>query len=442
MLFDFSGFLRFAYLWLCRCAWTPRRALVATAFSLFLPLEIAIHLGLWLDHLLYPGHRRRRVDAPVFITGNPRSGTTFLHRLLAEDTDRFATMCMWEVLFAPSVTQRCALRAAGALERRVGSPCRRLWKRVERRWDASMHRISLAAPEEDDYLLLHAWRALTTGLSAGLLEEARPYTYFDEALAPQDRRRVMTFYRSCIKRHLHAAALRAGDGIARRYLAKNPALCPKLESVFEEFPDATIIYLVRSPLEVLPSYADMMDFSWRAVGVRGGRDALREYLIEMAKHWYRYPLERLARMPAERYVVVKYDDLTADPEGTVRGIYARFGWHVSPGFAGVLRAEAARARRYRSHHDYAPEALGLSRERIVAEFRDVFERFDFPTDTAASGVSKGSAAVGTHDSPGPCIARRPRLQQRLSSSEPRRGRQSRPGRSSRAASGGPHDPGS
>jgi hypothetical protein len=299
---------------------------------------------------------------------------------------------MWEILFAPSIVQRRAVQVLGALERRLGRPVRRLWGGVERRWaDLNvMHRVSLSAPEEDDYLLLHAWSALTAGLSAGLLGEARPFTYFDSALPRRERRRIMCFYRRCIQRHLHAEAGRRGrHAPPRRYLAKNPALCPKLDSVLEEFPDAQIVYLVRSPLEVVPSYLSMMDFSWRAVGVAAEPAALREYLLEMAAHWYRYPLERLAKAPAGCYRIVRYDDLVRDPEGTVAGIYAHFGWQMDSAFASTLRAEAGKASRFRSRHRYALESLGLSTERIVDEFRDVFERFDFPTMDNAEPAGGG-----------------------------------------------------
>jgi hypothetical protein len=393
MAFNFLGFLRFVYLWLLRSPWTRRRALIAAAFLLYVPLELAIRCGWLVDRVLYPGHRRRSVDEPLFITGNPRSGTTLLHRLLAEDSERFSTMRMWQILFAPSIAQRRAAAAAAALERRVGAPCRRLLERAERSWDASMHRISLFAPEEDDYLLLHAWSALTAGLSAGLLDEARPYTYFDGVLPPAERRRIMKFYRRCIQRHLHAEALERGSS-SRRYLAKNPALCPKLDSVLEEFPDARIIYLVRNPLEVVPSYLHMLDFSWGAVGVAGDRGALRDYVLEMAAHWYRYPLERLSALPPDRYVIVKYDDLTRDPERTVRDIYAHFGLALEPRFAAILRSESAKARRYRSRHEYAFEKLGLSRQRVVTELADVFERFGFATDIGLRAGVGGAASRG------------------------------------------------
>lgn len=43
-----------------------------------------------LDHLIYPGFRRIPLDRPVFIIGNPRSGTTFLHRFLLETQQQAA----------------------------------------------------------------------------------------------------------------------------------------------------------------------------------------------------------------------------------------------------------------------------------------------------------------------------------------------------------------
>jgi hypothetical protein len=102
-------------------------------------------------------------------------------------------------------------------------------------------------------------------------------------------------------------------------------------------------------------------------------------------------LERLARAPAECYRIVKYDDLVSDPEGTVTGIYAHFGWEMDCGFARVLRSEASRASRFRSRHRYAPESLGLSAERIIAEFHDVFERFDFPLPDGAERTNPAKA---------------------------------------------------
>ena len=41
------------------------------------------------------------------------------------------------------------------------------------------------------------------------------------------------------------------------FVAKNPAFSPKIATLMEFFPDARIIYLVRNPLDMLPSTISM-----------------------------------------------------------------------------------------------------------------------------------------------------------------------------------------
>jgi hypothetical protein len=262
---------------------------------------------------------------------------------------------------------------------------------VEETWHEMnvMHEVSLREPEEDDYLLLHIWSALTIGMSAGLLSEAIPYVSFDTTMPRSDRLRIMAFYRRCVQRHLHAGR----GGPDRQYLAKNPALTPKLETVFELFPDARVIYLVRNPLEVIPSFLSMMEFSWRAVGVPVEGTELRDFLLAMARRWYSDPLEVLDRTPPDRHAIINYEDLVSDPEQTVCGIYDRFGFALDDGYASVLRQHSARARQYRSRHDYDLDELGLSREEIMTEFREVFERFGFATGEGEEGVRPASTPI-------------------------------------------------
>jgi hypothetical protein len=380
MRFNLKGFLRFIGRWwsqiLRRCGWSARRFGILLLFHVAYPLtEMGVWLGLRLDDLVYRGYRRVRIESPVFIVGNPRSGTTFLHRLMAKDERRFLVMEMWEILFAPSILGRKLVWWASALDRRLGGLLNRQVDTTERYWHKEnvMHRVSLRLPEEDDYLLLHIWSALTAGLSSGLLEEARPYTYFDTALPPEERKRVMDFYELCLKRHLYAHPETAG----RQYLAKNPSLCPKVGSILERFPDARIIYLVRNPLDMIPSYTSMMDFTWRVIGIPECSDGLHEYVLDMAQHWYHYPLQRLAQAPESNYIVVRYDDLVADPEQTVTEIYRRFGFEMSPEYRELLHQEAIRAESFKSQHHYSLEDEDLTRRQIVERCGDIIRRFGF-----------------------------------------------------------------
>ena len=108
-------------------------------------------------------------------------------------------------------------------------------------------------------------------------------------------------------------------------------------------------------------------------------DSLCEYALELAAFGYRYPLDCLERLPDDRYRIVRFDDLVGDAEQTVIALYEHLGLDMPPAYAPVLHDESERARCYQSRHHYSLDEMSLSREQIVAECADVFERFGFDT---------------------------------------------------------------
>jgi hypothetical protein len=387
MSFSFKHYVRFAYVALFKAGsvrWRGlgRRLIWLFAFyTLFPLLEVLIRLGFWLDEVLFPAYRAAQVTAPVFIVGNPRSGTTFLHRLLAQDRQHFTWMQTWEILLAPSITQRKLVRAVMALDARLGGPLHQLIAAGQRRWQRAnvMHKIALRAPEEDEHLLLHIWSTVLVWTYAGLLGEIDDWVHFDTAIPAPERRRIMDFYLACLRRHQY---VRGGGG--RHYLAKNPNFSPKIDTLYEVFPDARIIYLARNPLDMVPSFISILQFEWEIFGspwLGHPSAAASSYapILDLAEHWYKYPLERLAQAPAESYVIVNFDAMVQNPDRTVREIYDHFGLEVSPAYAEVLRQATLASQAYESDHEYALEEMGLTREELVARFAPVFRRFGFST---------------------------------------------------------------
>ena len=147
--------------------------------------------------------------------------------------------------------------------------------------------------------------------------------------------------------------------------------------VFPNSFEELLIYLGRNPLDVIPSYISTMRYGWRFFGDPLEDHEVRDYVLDMAQHWYTYPLGRLESAPRDSYIVVRYDDLVGDPEQTVADIYDRFGLDVSAAFAQVLREETEKARNYHSLHRYSLRQMGLAHEQIVTAYRDVFDRFGF-----------------------------------------------------------------
>jgi hypothetical protein len=236
-----------------------------------------------------------------------------------------------------------------------------------------MHKLRLREPEEDEYTLIHSWSTVAWGVYFILLDEVMPYAFFDTALPPEEKQNVMCFYHRCVQRHLYAHSHEP----SRCYLAKNPSFSPKLEALHTSFPDAKFIYMVRNPLNVVPSYINFLAYGWHLLG-----DPLEAYphceeVIKIIKHWYSYPLAWLDQAPKDTYTIVKFDDLIRAPQQTVTDIYHHFGFELTPDYAQILEEETERARGYRSKHDYALEEMGLTETQIITEFQEVFERFGF-----------------------------------------------------------------
>jgi hypothetical protein len=85
-----------------------------------------------LDFVLYPRLRRTPVVQPLFITGVPRTGTTYLQKLISLDRDHFAPMCLYHS-FVPSVVLRKWIRAVARADRALGGWGARAMRALESR---------------------------------------------------------------------------------------------------------------------------------------------------------------------------------------------------------------------------------------------------------------------------------------------------------------------
>jgi hypothetical protein len=353
---------------------TPRRVLILV---IFFPLLVFLRffnvISFWLDDQFHKDYQQHELHQPVFILGNARSGTTFLHRLMARDRSNFSFMRMWEVYFAPSVTQRKIFWFVQRIDRWLGRPMqRRLAEQEKQSWfNNPIHKIGLMEAEEDESILFNIWSSIFTSVIFPHPELVREYAFFDKSVPRRERRQVMRFYKACLQRHLYA------HGSEKKLLSKNPTFSPKVDSLYEFFPDAKIIYLVRNPMNTIPSLISWMSFQWKQFCDPAEEYLYKEYLMDLAEEWYRYPLERFKQAPLESYFIVRYEDMVKNPDKKIREIYEHFGFEVSNRFARILRRETRRAKRYKSKHQYSLKKMGLSKQRILKKYEFVFDRFNF-----------------------------------------------------------------
>ena len=124
-------------------------ALLKFVIILFTVLLVSCvnNLFLMLDYIFYD-FNKIEIKKPLFIVGFPRSGTTFLHKSIAIDS-QFTTPQLWELLFAPSIIQKKIwLKLYKIVNIKTNLVQIPLLGKIIKRFD-NIHKIRLSYPEED-----------------------------------------------------------------------------------------------------------------------------------------------------------------------------------------------------------------------------------------------------------------------------------------------------
>jgi len=326
-----------------------------------------------LDRILYPDFANRKLQAPVFIIGPPRSGTTFIHRLLSKDEANFFCFRTWELIF-PAIVQKRMIARLGRIDSRLGSPLHRAIERFEAgRFQefGKMHKISLFSPEEDDKLLIHIFSFHGLVWLFPYPDELRWLNYFDQLGPDQERDRIMRFYRMCIQRQARYLDTRS------HLLSKNPFSCHKIASLLHHFPGCKFIYMIRNPLDVIPSMISLANGITRNTLKMPGGNQLEQEAYQTALSFYRYPLKLLEEQDPACYTIVNYEDLVRNPSLVVQNIYQHFGLPLSDAFRQLLVEEDLSMKRYQSRHTYSLQQLSIGPQRIREDLGEIFLRFGF-----------------------------------------------------------------
>jgi hypothetical protein len=296
-----------------------------------------------------------RVCRPIFITGMPRSGSTYLHELLAEDPDNRAPR-VWEVMFPIPPRGR----------RQVPDP------RI-RKAAACLWWFRRFAPQADTVFPLRAGtpHECVAIQSYSLLSEEFISTCrvpaFESFLRQTDLRPAYAWER----RFLQHLQFRSPE---RRWVLKSPDHAYGLEALFAVFPDAQIIQTHRNPIEVLKSSCHLTEvlhglYGWPDVPERL---AARESRV-LAQGLNRFLNFRDTHPElAGRFVDVKYQEIVDDPLEVIRRVYEKFGLPLTPA-AGERMARLAH-QRSRYDHRRTGTASFEARPVTIAE-ASCFKRY-------------------------------------------------------------------
>ncbi len=313
----------------------------------------------------HPEIEREEIRAPIFIVGLPRTGTTHLHNLIAQDP-ALRSLPYWESM--DPVPADLARGEVSPDDPRIEA-CQKACDFLH--WAAPlfplMHEMGPHEIHEEVQLL-------AIDFSTMLFEASYPVPSYRDWYTATDQTASYAYLKRLLK---VLQWLRGGE----RWILKSPQHLEQLGPLLSVFPDATIVQTHRDPVRVTASFATL-----GAYGLRMSCGAIDPHKVG------RYWADRIERMlnasvrdrddvPAAQVVDCRFHEFMADQMGMLRRIYTAAGQPL--GEAAEQRFEKYLANRTRGRMgriDYRLEDFGLD----AAERREALghyqARFDVPDE--------------------------------------------------------------
>lgn len=335
-----------------------------------------VRVGRFVDEIFYSDYKKKEINPPLFILANPRSGTTFLHRLLSLDKKNFQSFKLWETLL-PSISMMKGVDTLIGLDKKMGAPFSNLLDSVNNMifqgWE-DIHKTGFQYDEEDVGLMLLTFMSPAMYGLFPFVDEL-PEIKFLDGMDDRHKRSFLNYYIDAYKKFSYSRELHE-DG--RMILNKNVFFTGRLKSMLDEFPEAKFVYLVRNPYKAIPSFLNMFYVFWKMHMPNFSKDSPEiKRFAYMLMDYYKYILEHQHLFPEDRFILIKYSDLIVDPGQTIQNIYQGFGIEMTSEFERNIRTETTKAKSYKSKHHYSLEEYGLTKEEIYEYMKDVFDEFGF-----------------------------------------------------------------
>jgi hypothetical protein len=327
-----------------------------------------------------PEIAEQRIQRPLFIVGLPRTGTTLLYGLLAEDPAHRAPLS-WEI-DQPSPP---AESATYETDPRIAS--------TQARFDQvnqlapgfqTIHPVGALMPQECIVPTASAFMSLR-------FQMCFDCESYDDWLLEQDMRPAYEHHRRFLQ-HMQSRHAR------ERWILKSPGHLGPLDALFDVYPDAMVVQTHRDPLRVIPSVANL-EYTMRLVSSdhvdpkRVGSQMLHVWstLLEQGMASRNRHPERESRI-----LDVSMSEIVRDPIACVERIYRHFDLVLSDDARERMRAYlVAHPKDEFGVHRYSLEAFGLEAEGVNAVFKGYRERFGLdPEPFEAQQSARRPAAAG------------------------------------------------
>lgn len=304
----------------------------------------------------HPEIEQEVLAAPIVIVGLPRTGTTLLQRVLAQDP-QFYSMPWWESRYPvpfPGESLQAPTQRIEQARAEVKIMVEAMPKLL------SIHPMDADQADEEVMLMEHSFMA-------AMNTYACIPSYMDW-LSQVDERPAYAYLKRMLK-FLQWQKRQRGI-TASRWVLKAPHHLLRMKLLLEVFPGVKVVQTHRDPVDTIPSIASFLDTLWRIYSSDVDPTAAGREWSELMSRAFRHTMQ-VRDVNPEPFFDVRFEDTVQRPMDVVRDIYAWAGLALSTAAEQAMQQWLDDNRRgTRAAHEYDTSQFGLTAEQLQAEFAD------------------------------------------------------------------------
>ena len=307
------------------------------------------------------------VEAPIVVAGLARTGTTMLHRLIAQDPS-IRSLASWEAINPAPPTKREPRQGKEDPRFAQAAKAAKGLKYMSPGFFA-IHPAEPDAPEEEVILLEQAFLTTTPEAMMNVPTYSRWLEQQDHVPAYRALRRMMQYLQW----------QRPGPQHRVRWVLKTPHHQEYFDPLLEVFPQATLVHTHRDPLKTSPSLFSMLTHLQMIFSDEVDPNRVANHWLNKIENMIRRTIATRDRVGDRGFVDVSYYDLVEDPMPEIERIYQTARMELTPDARQAMDASRKVNKQHKyGKHRYSLEDFGMTKEDVESRIAVYRARFDVP----------------------------------------------------------------
>jgi len=292
------------------------------------------------------------LNAPIIITGLSRSGTTFLHRLLAYDSRHYAAP-LWELLNP--------YKNSGAFN----------FRRAKTTYEILLKNMLLPELDKKHYTRAdtkeECMMLLANSFHSQLFTDIAPLSEYLDWYLKEDREFAYREYSDQLR-------LLQNYHPGKRLTLKAPSHLGSLDHIIKYIPEATIIQTHRNPEECINSLCSLRQTLFKMVEGEIDHQEILRQVLKLFDNETKKNIDFHKKYP-EKVISVSYKELTQNPFDVLNGIYRKMDYEWTENIDKSIKQYIVdNPQNRRGKHDYNDLTQNSLPKNIMA-YADFFKDY-------------------------------------------------------------------